>query len=95
MKTGADSDESALFEERRHGAIVPHVPEAILNTAKIADQCNLELEFGKSILPEYSSLPEGKNATEYLRELCLNGLQERYGNTERWQDEAERASWSD
>ena len=41
--------------------LYPHVPEAILNTAKIADQCNLELEFGKSILPEYSSLPEGKN----------------------------------
>lgn len=71
--------------------LYPHVPEAILNTAKIADQCNLELEFGKSILPEYSSLPEGKNAAEYLRELCLNGLQERYGNTERWQDEALRS----
>ncbi|GAA0850722.1 DNA polymerase III subunit alpha [Paenibacillus glucanolyticus] len=71
--------------------LYPHVPEAIQNTAKIADQCNLELEFGKSILPEYSSLPEGKNAAEYLRELCLNGLQERYGITERWQDEALRS----
>jgi DNA polymerase-3 subunit alpha len=71
--------------------LYPHVPEAILNTAKIADQCNLELEFGKSILPEYSSLPEGKDAAEYLRDLCLNGLQDRYGNTERWQDEALRS----
>lgn len=71
--------------------LFPHVPEAILNTAKIADQCNLELEFGKSILPEYRSLPEGKDAAEYLRELCLNGLQERYGSTERWQDEALRS----
>ncbi|OME90848.1 MULTISPECIES: DNA polymerase III subunit alpha [Paenibacillus] len=71
--------------------LYPHVPEAILNTAKIADQCNLELEFGKSILPEYSSLPEGKNAAEYLRDLCLNGLKGRYENTERWQDEALRS----
>ncbi|MGV2787526.1 DNA polymerase III subunit alpha, partial [Clostridium perfringens] len=44
-----------------------------------------------SILPEYSSLPEGKNAAEYLRDLCLNGLKERYENTERWQDEALRS----
>lgn len=71
--------------------LYPHVPEAILNTAKIADQCHLELEFGKSILPEYSSLPEGKDAAEYLRDLCLSGLRERYEGTERWQDEGQRS----
>ncbi|WP_436756414.1 hypothetical protein, partial [Streptomyces sp. URMC 124] len=47
--------------------LFPHVPEAIANTARIADQCSLELEFGKSILPEYRSLPEGTSSAEYLR----------------------------
>lgn len=64
--------------------LFPHVPEAIANTARIADQCSLELEFGKSILPEYRSLPEGTSSAEYLKQLCENGLRDRYENTERW-----------
>ncbi|NMO95500.1 DNA polymerase III subunit alpha [Paenibacillus lemnae] len=76
LKSGEDM--SRLF---------PHIPEAIENTSLIAEQCNLELTFGKSILPEYRPLPEGIDAAGYLRELCSRGLQERYGDGERWQDE--------
>jgi len=51
-------------------------PEAIKNTQRIADQCNLEIKLGKIELP-YFPLPKGKTADSYLKELCLNGLKKR------------------
>lgn len=71
--------------------LFPHVMEAVDNTAVIAEQCNLELEFGRSILPEYRPLPEGMNAASYLRELCSAGLRERYEDNERWHSSDSRA----
>ncbi len=60
-------------------ALFPDYPEALANTLHIADQCNLELEFGKSKYPDYRP-PEGKTRLGYLRELCEKGFQERYGD---------------
>ncbi|MGL5207444.1 MAG: DNA polymerase III subunit alpha, partial [Acidaminococcaceae bacterium] len=53
------------------------VPEAISNTLKIAERCNVELEFGHLLLPEFP-IPEGNTVAGYLRELCLQGLPARY-----------------
>ncbi len=53
------------------------VPEALSNTLKIAERCNVELEFGHLLLPEFP-IPEGKTVTGYLRELCMQGLPTRY-----------------
>lgn len=64
--------------------LFPHMPRAIANTAAIADKCSLELEFGRSILPEYRPLPEGMDSARYLRELCREGLAKRYEKTELW-----------
>ncbi len=55
------------------------IPQAIENTEKIADMCNLELEFGRLYLPEIE-LPEGKTADQYLADLCYEGLPEHYPN---------------
>jgi DNA polymerase-3 subunit alpha len=53
-------------------------PEAISNTMVIANQCNLELEFGKLHLPHYK-LPESEvSLDEYLHKLCMEGLKKRY-----------------
>lgn len=52
-------------------------PEAISNTAKIADMCNAEPEFGKYHLPQFP-LPEGTGHFEYLKTLCFDGLKKRY-----------------
>jgi DNA polymerase-3 subunit alpha len=49
------------------------IPEAIVNTERIAEMCNLKLEFGRLHLPEIE-LPEGKTADEFLAELCREGL---------------------
>ncbi|MGO4529320.1 DNA polymerase III subunit alpha [Paenibacillus sp. 2TAF8] len=70
--------------------LFPHVPEAIANTVRIADSCELELEFGKSILPEYRPLPEGLSPSAYLRQLCEEGMNARYANSDRWNDEVLR-----
>ena len=51
-------------------------PEAIDNTWKIAEKCDLELEFGRLHLPE-PELPEGENSHEYLERLCWEGLRRR------------------
>lgn len=71
-------------------ALFPHVPEALSNTVRIAEMCNVELKFGHSILPEFSPIPEGMSASEYLRKLCLQGLLERYEQLPEWADEAYR-----
>jgi DNA polymerase-3 subunit alpha len=53
-------------------------PEAIANTLEIGERCHLDLEFGRSKYPEYP-VPPGKTRNGYLRELCYQGLGERYG----------------
>lgn len=52
-------------------------PEALDNTVKIAEQCNVEFEFHKTKLPHFQT-PEGMDSKTYLRKLCMEGIQERY-----------------
>jgi len=54
------------------------VPEAIENTTRIAEMCNLEIELGNIKLPRYE-VPNGFTPKSYLRKLCEEGLSERYG----------------
>src|SRR5204862_68545 len=54
------------------------LPQAIENTLKIGERCHLDLEFGRSKYPQYP-VPDGKKREGYLRELCYNGLRQRYG----------------
>lgn len=56
------------------------VPEAIENTIKVAEACNLEIEFGQIHLPQFI-VPAGSSETEYLRQLCHEGLLKRYNKT--------------
>lgn len=53
------------------------VPEAISNTIKITEKCNLELDFSKTFLPHYA-VPANTTREQYLRELCEQGLRKRY-----------------
>ncbi|MDP2736048.1 MAG: DNA polymerase III subunit alpha, partial [bacterium] len=69
-------DDFSLKSAEEMAELFKEVPEAVLNTQKIADSCNLKLEIGTTRLPVFP-LPEGKGADEYLRELCLAGLQEK------------------
>ncbi|MBA7646946.1 DNA polymerase III subunit alpha [subsurface metagenome] len=53
------------------------IPQALENTGRIAEQCNLELEFGRLYLPDVE-LPEGKTADLFLADLCYQGLPQYY-----------------
>ncbi|MCX6740727.1 MAG: DNA polymerase III subunit alpha [Candidatus Parcubacteria bacterium] len=53
-------------------------PEAVSNTQKVADLCNVEIPFGKNILPVFE-VPAGYTDIDYLRKLCMEGLVYRYG----------------
>lgn len=78
------TDQLYLKSGEEMARLFPHVPQAVANTAAIADKCSLELEFGRSILPEYRPLPEGMDSAAYLRSLCREGLAKRYEKTEMW-----------
>ena len=54
-------------------------PDAIENTVKIADKCNVEFEFGHTILPNYDVPKEYSTHYEFLKKLCDDGLKQRYG----------------
>ena len=62
-------------EEMR--ALFPYAQEAIDNTHKIAQRCNVEIEFGVTKLPKYE-VPEGYDSWGYLNKLCLDGMARRY-----------------
>ena len=59
-------------------ALKDYPPEAISNTLEIANRCQLELDYGESVMPKYE-VPEGHTNDSYLKELCYEGLREKCG----------------
>ena len=57
--------------------LFPYIPEALENTQKIADRCEVEIEFGVTKLPKFD-VPVPYTSWEYLNKLCYDGLKERY-----------------
>lgn len=62
-------------EEMR--SLFPYAQEALDNTHKIAQRCNVEIEFGVTKLPKFQ-VPEGYDSWSYLNELCSRGFEKRY-----------------
>ena len=58
-------------------ALFPYAQEALDNTQRIADRCNVEIEFGVTKLPHFE-VPEGYDSWTYLNKLCDDGMKERY-----------------
>lgn len=72
------SEEFYLKSPKEMQGALPMDPEALENTVKIADRCNVELTFHQLHLPHFD-LPEGVTNEEYLREIATKGLKARYG----------------
>ncbi|TSC56548.1 MAG: DNA polymerase III subunit alpha [Parcubacteria group bacterium Greene0714_21] len=70
------SDDFSLKSPADMEKLFQDVPEALENTQKISEMCNFTIALGVNKLPVYP-LPPGKTAEEYLRELCLLGLEKR------------------
>lgn len=68
-----------LKSPQEMSALFSKYPEAISNTLRIAERCNVELSLGKSILPNFP-IPDGKTSESYITELCYEGMKWRYGS---------------
>jgi len=87
INTGADindperlsmtQDDFSMLSQEQMADYFKDVPEAIENTQKIVEACNLKIELGKTKLPTFP-LPEGKTAEQFLEELCREGLKTRF-----------------
>lgn len=73
-----DSDQFYLKSPDEMARLFPDMPEALQNTIRIAEMCNVNLEFGGYHLPEFET-PAGLTSEEYLRQLCTEGVMRKYG----------------
>ena len=74
-----ENDEFYIKSEEEMRELFPDLEDAVDRTHEIAERCNVEFEFGNYHLPEYVP-PEGLTCEEYLRKLCYEGLEKRYGS---------------
>jgi DNA polymerase-3 subunit alpha len=87
INTGADindktrlsmiGDDFSIRSTEEMAEAFKEVPEAISNSQKIVEACNLELKLGEFKLPSFD-VPEGKTSESYLRELCYLGIEKKY-----------------
>ena len=73
-----ENDEFYIKSEDEMLELFPDDADAVHRTQEIADRCHVEFEFGNYHLPEYEP-PKGKTCDQYLRELCYEGLEKKYG----------------
>ena len=66
-----------LKSEEEMRGIFPYAADALDNTHKIAERCNVDIEFGVTKLPQFD-VPEGYTSWEYLRKLCFDGFNKHY-----------------
>ena len=74
-----DSHEYYLKGPEEMARLFPDIPDALTNSVRIAEQCSIDPLAYKAKLPNFTVPPAYKTEKEYLRTLCLQGLQERFG----------------
>ena len=72
-----NSDDYYLKSAEEMAELFPEYPEAMENTVRIAERCNVDFSFGNHYLPKFP-LPEGTTEEGYLRRLCEEKLPSRY-----------------
>ena len=74
-----ESDELYVKSPEEMSEYFANFPDAIENTVKIAEKCNVEFEFGHTILPNYDVPEEFETHYDYIKKLCYDGIKKRYG----------------
>ena len=74
-----DTDELYVKSPEEMSEYFKAFPDAIENTVKIAEKCNVEFEFGHTILPNYDVPSEYPTHFDFFRKLCDDGIKKRYG----------------
>lgn len=72
-----ETEEFYIKSPEEMAELFEYAPEALENTVKIAKRCQVDFDFETRHLPSFD-VPEGKDAFEYLSELCYDGLEKRY-----------------
>ncbi|MCK5124827.1 MAG: DNA polymerase III subunit alpha [candidate division Zixibacteria bacterium] len=73
-----NTDQIYVKSAEEMGELFAEYPQAIENTIKIAERCNLEIELGTLLLPEFPIPVEDKTPDEYLEDLCREGIAKLY-----------------
>ncbi|QQR83659.1 hypothetical protein IPJ72_00380 [Candidatus Peregrinibacteria bacterium] len=71
----------SMRDPQRYLDAFSEVPEAILNTQRIAERCTVTFDLGHYLIPKFP-VPDNKAPEDYLRELCFTGLKQKYQLTE-------------
>ena len=74
-----ESDELYVKSSEEMSEYFAAFPDAIENTVKIADKCNVEFEFGHTILPNYDVPPEFETHYDFFKKICDDGIKKKYG----------------
>lgn len=74
-----ETDELYVKSPEEMSEYFKNFPDAIENTVKIAEKCNVEFEFGHTILPNYDVPEEYATHYDYFKKLCDDGIKKRYG----------------
>ncbi|MFI5274755.1 MAG: DNA polymerase III subunit alpha, partial [Ktedonobacterales bacterium] len=74
-----DSSEYFLKTPQEMARLFPELPDALRNTVRVAEMCDVEIAFADNLLPLYAVPPGYATPDEYLYALCLEGVAERYG----------------
>jgi DNA polymerase III subunit alpha len=77
-----DGNEYYLRSPQEMYESFPGLEDAVARSQQIADTVDIDLELGQRHFPIYAPLPEGQTAEQFLRELCLKGLHERYADNQ-------------
>ena len=75
-----DSREYYLKSPDEMARMFPELPDALMNTMRVAEQCEVEIDFGANLLPDYVIPSNYRSQDEYLYQICLEGVRERYGD---------------
>jgi DNA polymerase III subunit alpha len=74
-----DSNQYYLKSPDEMTRLFPELPEALTNTVRVAEMCEVKIDFGGSLIPDFIIPPEFRSQDEYLYHLCLEGIKEQYG----------------
>ena len=72
-----DGGQYYLKSPEEMAELFPYVPQALENTCKIAERCNVEIQFGVTKVPHFE-VPQGFDSWTYLNHLCNEGMKRRY-----------------
>ncbi len=75
-----DTDQFYFKSQSEMAGDFPDYPDALRRTVEVADRCAVTIELGRILLPQFP-VPDGREAFDYLVELCEKGLQKRYGDS--------------